>query len=92
MVILKEVVTKAELKKFVKFPFSLYEDNPYWVPPIIKDELETFDKVKNPAFKNADAWFYLAYRNDKVVGRIVAIINWLEVKDQKLKKMRFWVV
>jgi len=89
MVTLKEAITKSELKQFVKFPFSLYKDNSYWVPPIINDELESFDKDKNPAFKNAEAWFFLAYKNDKLVGRIVAIINWLEVNDQKLRKIRF---
>jgi len=89
MVTLKEAVTKSELKQFVKFPFTLYKDSPYWVPPIIKDELETFDKNKNPAFKNADAWFFLAYKNGKLVGRIAAILNNLEINQQKLRKMRF---
>ena len=89
MVTLKEAVTKADLKRFVTFPFSLYKDSPYWVPPIISDELESFDKEKNPAFKNADAWFYLAYKEGRLVGRIVAIINWVEVKQQQVKKMRF---
>ncbi|RNC90187.1 MAG: GTP cyclohydrolase [Allomuricauda sp.] len=89
MITLKEVTSKKELKTFVKFPFSLFQGNPYWVPPIIKDEMETFDKTKNPVFENAEAWFFLAYRENKLVGRIAAIINWLEVKEQGLKKMRF---
>lgn len=89
MITLKEASTKSELKKFVKFPFSLYKDSPYWVPPIINDELESFDKSKNPAFKNADAWFYLAYKNNILVGRIAIIINNLEVNDQGIKKVRF---
>jgi hypothetical protein len=89
MVTLKEAVTKSELKQFVKFPFSLYKDSPYWVPPIINDELESFDKTKNPAFQNADAWFFIAYKNDAIVGRIVVIINRLETNDQGIKKVRF---
>lgn len=89
MVTLKEAKTKSELKDFVKFPFSLYKDSPYWVPPIIDDELASFDKSKNPVFKDADAWFYLAYRNDKIVGRVVAIVNRLEVEQQQVRKMRF---
>ncbi len=89
MVTLKEAVSKSELKQFVKFPFTLYKDSPYWVPPIIADELETFDKTKNPAFKNAEASFYLAYKNNTVVGRVAAIINNLEINQQQLKKMRF---
>ncbi len=89
MVTLKKVGSKADLKKFVKFPFALYKDSPYWVPPIIKDEMASFDENKNPVFKNAEAQFFLAYKDGKVVGRVAAIINWLEVKDQNLKKMRF---
>ncbi|WP_281543031.1 GTP cyclohydrolase [Maribacter aestuarii] len=89
MITIKEITSKKDLKSFVTFPFSLYKDSKYWVPPIIKDEMETFDKSKNPAFKNAEAWFFLAYKGDELVGRIVAIINNLEVEQQGLKKMRF---
>lgn len=89
MVHVRKVQSKADLKKFVKFPFSLYSGSPYWVPPIINDELESFDPEKNPVFKSAEATFFLAYKDDKLVGRIAAIINWLEVKEQQLKKMRF---
>ncbi|GAB4156359.1 MAG: hypothetical protein Tsb0033_06840 [Winogradskyella sp.] len=89
MIKVKEVTTKKDLKTFVKFPFSLYKDSEYWVPPIIKQELETFNKDKNPIFKDAEARFFLAYNGDKVVGRIAAIINWLEVNKQQIKKMRF---
>lgn len=89
MITLKEATTKEDKKTFVKFPFTLYKNNEYWVPPIIKDELDTLDPEKNPAFQTADARFFLAYKNNKVVGRIAAIINWSEVNDQKVRKMRF---
>ncbi len=89
MVTLKEATTKTELKQFVKFPFTLYKDSPYWVPPIINDELESFDKDKNPAFKNADARFFLAYKNGIIAGRIAIIVNWLEINEQKIRKVRF---
>ncbi|WP_190808563.1 GTP cyclohydrolase [Flagellimonas sp. S3867] len=89
MVTLKQAASKADLKKFVKFPFKLYKGSPYWVPPIIKDEMESFDPTKNPVFKNAEASFFLAYKNGEIVGRIAAIINWVEINEQKIKKMRF---
>lgn len=89
MILIKEAKTKSELTEFIKFPFSLYKDNKYWVPPIISDELETFDKTKNPVFENAEAYFYLAYKNNNIVGRIAAIINWEEVNNQQKKKVRF---
>ena len=89
MITIKEATTKKGIKKFVKFPFSLYKNNKYWVPPIIKDELESFDKNINPVFEHADARFFLAYKNNTIVGRVAAIINWTEVNEQKIKKMRF---
>ena len=87
MITIKEVQSKKELKVFVKFPFKLHKASKAWVPPIISEELKTFDKTVNPVFKDADAFFFLAYRNKKVVGRIAAIINWIEVTKQQILKI-----
>lgn len=89
MITIKKVDSNKALKAFVKFPFELYKNNDYWVPPIISQELKTFDKNENPAFKDAEATLFLAYKNAKIVGRIAAVINWLEVKKSNVKKMRF---
>jgi hypothetical protein len=89
MITIQEVTSKKLLKSFVTFPFSIYENHPYWVPPLIQDEMDSFDTTKNPAFETAEAHLYLAYKEDKVVGRIAAIINWNEVNTQQKKKVRF---
>lgn len=89
MITIKEAKTKKEIKDFIKFSFELYKGCPYWVPPIINDELENFDVTKNPAFVHADAKFYLAYRDNKIVGKTAVIINWQEVKTQHKNKVRF---
>ncbi|MBT8303188.1 MAG: GTP cyclohydrolase [Bacteroidia bacterium] len=89
MIEIRETLTKKDLKAFVKFPFSLYKDSQYWVPPIINQELTTFNKKKNPIFNDANANFFLAYSNGEIVGRVAAIVNWIEIKQQKQKKMRF---
>lgn len=89
MIIIKEAVTKKEITEFVKFPFSIYKNHPYWVPPIISEEASSFDKTKNPAFETAEAYFYVAYKENQMVGRIAAIINWDEVNNQHKKKVRF---
>ena len=70
-----EVKTKAEAKKFVNFQFELYKNSPMWVPPIKADEVKALDKQHNPAFDFCDAHFFLAYKNNKIVGRIGTIIN-----------------
>ncbi|MFB0938164.1 MAG: GNAT superfamily N-acetyltransferase [Candidatus Azotimanducaceae bacterium] len=89
MITLKEAITKNEMRDFVKFPFSLYKNNKYWVPPIIKDEVDGFDKNINPVFKHAKAHYFLAYRDNKIVGRVAAIMNKTEIEEQKISKMRF---
>ena len=84
------VKNSKQVKDFVMFPFKLYKDCEYWVPPIIKEEIEAMDTSKNPVFKNAEAEFYLAYdEQENIVGRIAAIVNWVEIKDQKKNKLRF---
>ena len=85
----REVKNDDELKEFVMFPHKLYKDSKYWVAPIIKEELEVLNKKINPVFKNADAHYFLALINGEIVGRIAALINWVEVKDLKKKKVRF---
>ncbi|MBV1922818.1 MAG: GTP cyclohydrolase [Flavobacteriaceae bacterium] len=89
MIEVKQIHSKKELKQFIKFPFKLYKDCKYWVPPLLKAELDTLDSSKNPVFENAEASYFLAYKNGEIVGRIAAIINWLEVNEQNQKKMRF---
>tara|TARA_B100001059_G_scaffold220425_1_gene242449 strand:- start:1187 stop:2323 length:1137 start_codon:yes stop_codon:yes gene_type:complete len=88
-IIIKEVISEKDLKDFVQFPFSLYKNHPYWVGPIIKEELETLNKKKNPVFQNAIANYFLAYKNGLIVGRIAVIINWIEVNEIKKSKVRF---
>lgn len=84
-----KVESKKNVKDFVMFPFELYKDCEYWVPPIINEEIDAMDKNKNPVFKNAEAEFYLAYKDNKIVGRIAAIVNWVEIEEQKKNKLRF---
>ena len=89
MISIKEIATQKELTDFVKFPLSLYKNNPYWVPPLISDEVASFSKDKNPVFQQAQAFFFLAYNEQKqIVGRVAAIINQNDLQ-QGIKKIRF---
>lgn len=85
----REITTKKELKQFVQFQLDLYKGNPYFVPPLISGELESLDPTTNPSFKFAKPHYFLAYKNGKIVGRIAAIINEIEVEKQNIKKIRF---
>lgn len=86
---IKKVKSRKELIKFIKFPMELYAHNPYYVPPLISEEITTLSEHKNPVFDHAEAAYFLAYKNHKIVGRIAAIVNWKEVNDQNKLKVRF---
>ncbi|MCD6322001.1 MAG: hypothetical protein J7L77_03135, partial [Clostridiales bacterium] len=70
-----EVANNRDLRKFVKFVNDLYKGNEFFVPDLIMDEVNTLRKDKNPAYDFSEAVFYLAYRNNKIVGRIGVMVN-----------------
>ncbi len=86
---IKEVKTKKEVKLFVKVPFTIYKGHPYWVPPLIRDEMELFDKEKNPAYEYAESRLFIAYVNGKPVGRIAAILSHAANTKYGTKNIRF---
>lgn len=91
-VIIKEVTSKKELKKFVKFNIELYKGNPYHVPGLIEEEMVTLDKKKNPAFEVCDAIYFLAYKDGKVAGRIAGMVNRASNKAWNQQRARFGFV
>jgi ribosomal protein S18 acetylase RimI-like enzyme len=86
---IKTVKTKKDLRTFVKVPFKIFKGNPYWVPPLTSEELKTFDKKNNPAYKGADSRFFIAYKNGKPVGRIAGIISYAANEKYNAKNLRF---
>lgn len=89
MISIEELHGKKALEIFIRFPFELYKGNKYWVPPIIADELDFFDPEINPVFEHAEARYFIARKDHRIVGRIAAIINRLEINEQGVPKMRF---
>ncbi|MBW4758903.1 N-acetyltransferase [Prevotella denticola] len=89
---IKRVETKKDLKTFIEFHYDLYEGNPYDVPNLYSDELNTLSKDRNAAFDFCEAEYYLAMKDGKVVGRVAAIINHKANKKWKKKDVRFgWI-
>src|SRR5580704_17304594 len=67
--------SKQALKEFIEFPYSLYRGHPFWVPPLRIAVKELLDRAKHPFYANAEAEFFLARRDGRVVGRIAAILD-----------------
>ena len=82
---IKQMATKKGLMEFIKFPWKIYKDDKNWVPPLIGERKDFFNKGKNPFFKHAEVVFYLARKNDKVVGRIAGIVNHNHIEFQNEK-------
>lgn len=72
---IKKASSQNELMKFIRLPWKIYKDAPYWVPPLIMDRKKLLDVNRNPFFKHAEMQLYLAYKNLEIVGRIAAIKN-----------------
>ena len=72
---IKEVLTKKDLLRWVRFPNELYRDNEFFVPFLENDEVDTFTKEKNPSYEFCETKLFLALRDGKVVGRIAGLIN-----------------
>lgn len=83
---------KNAKKVFVKFPIELYKDCPYYVPSLVLDELETLNPKKNPAFAMCEMQMFLAYIDEKIVGRLCAIINHKANETWNTKNGRFGFV
>ena len=86
---IKTVESKRELRQFVKFPLSLYKDCPYYVPNLYLDEMSTLDPEKNAMGKYSKSRKFLAYKDGKIAGRVIAIINEIANRDWNHKEVRF---
>ena len=87
-----KVTTNRQLKRFVRFNYELYKDNPYFVPELFEETMDTLRKDRNAAFEFCEADYFLAYRDGKIVGRIAAIINPHANEKWGCKAARFgWV-
>ena len=75
MIKLREVKNNKDLKKFIHLPYYIHKNHKEWLPPLISDEWKVFDKRKNHAFNHCDTILLLAEKDNKVVGRIMGIIN-----------------
>lgn len=89
MVEIREVLNKADLKKFVVYPNQLYKDVPQYMPPFVSEDMADWNPKKNPAFSYCEAKCFLALRDGKIVGRIGAILSKKANEKWNTRRMRF---
>jgi len=71
---IRPVTGQRDLKLFIEVPWSIYRDDPHWVPPLKFERKEAFSE-KNPFFEHAHWQAWLAYRDGAPIGRISAQID-----------------
>lgn len=88
-IIIKEVKTKKDLNKFIDFANDLYKGNDCYVPTLRSDIKDMFNRDKNGAYEYCDSIGVLAYKDKKVVGRLMGIINYRYNEKMNVKHLRF---
>lgn len=89
MIEIKQISSKRDIKKFVDFPTNLYKDCKNYSYPIRMDELAMFNPKKNVCYKDCDVATFLAYKDDKIVGRIAGVIQKEYNNKTNKKNVRF---
>lgn len=72
---INKVKTESDRRVFLSFPWEVYKDDPYWVPPVFSERMEFTDEEENPFFRHAEVDFFLAFRGERVVGTIAVFTN-----------------
>ena len=86
---IKAVESDKDFKDFIVFPYDLYRNNPYYVPPLKAQQASVLSKDQNPAFEHCVSQYWIAYTEDRVVGRIAGIINYAFIEKWNKKYARF---
>jgi len=69
---ISEVSSRQERNAFIKFPWRIYVNDPAWVPPLIIERKAFLDRKRHPFYRHGDAALFLARKNRKIAGRIMA--------------------
>lgn len=89
---IRKVNTKKDLDAFIQFHYDLYRGNKYDAPNLYSDELHTLSKDRNAAFEFCEAEYFLAIRDNRVVGRVAGIINHRANERWQRNAVRFgWI-
>ena len=89
---IRKVTDRKSLDAFINFHYDLYQGNQYDAPNLYSDELHTLSRDKNAAFDFCEAEYFLAYKDNQLVGRVAGIINNRANEQWNRKSVRFgWI-
>ncbi len=85
----RRVDGKSGRKRFLRLPWTVYDDDPYWVPPLLNAADRVLSPASNPFFERGEIDLYVAWRNGRPVGRIAAIIDRAHI-ERYGEEVGFW--
>ena len=74
MIRIEPVSGPRQLKTFIAVPWVVYAHDPNWIAPLLFEQKQRLT-AKNPFFEHARWQAWIAWRGDRVVGRISAQID-----------------
>lgn len=80
---IRPVGGRSDFRRFINYPYERHAADPHWIPPLRLSEGERLTPKKNPFFAHADVELLLAWRGDRVVGRIAAIDDRLHLETHR---------
>ena len=88
---IKQVKTKKDLKTYIFLPENLHSEHKNWLHPIYSDEWTFYSHKKNHTYSYSKTILYLAYQDNKPVGRVMGIINnkYNDANNQKQGRFAF---
>ena len=72
---IRKVDSKADFKTLITFPWTLYKDDPYWVPPMMSMQRHKFNQQKSSSWKHMTGEYFIAWRGDRPIGTIAGFVN-----------------
>ena len=70
----EKVRGKQGIEEFIRFPWEIYKDDPFWVPPLLEEQRVMFSP-RYPFFEHGEIELYLARREKETVGRVAAVLD-----------------
>jgi hypothetical protein len=86
-----DIRSKDHLQRFMRLPFRLYQNHPYWVPPLLMDVRMQLNPDKHPFYEHSEADFFIATRDGRDIGRIAALENRSYNKQHHKAQAQFYL-
>jgi hypothetical protein len=71
----RKVESTADFNVFFDFPWHLYKDSPFWVPPLKSDRRHTLDREHDASWQYMEGDYFVAWQGERPVGTIAAFVN-----------------